>query len=66
MKTCETCKWWEPDADRHPYMREKARPCCQDVSGAPAGIDVFADFSGIEIRTMPEFGCIHHTPKEEG
>lgn len=67
MQTCKTCKWWGIDASG----------CCGFVdtlhavadAGTMIRMDVTAlDDSGLEVdlRTGPEFGCIHHTPHDPG
>ena len=61
-KTCKTCKWWETDkpGDGY-YMQEGWCPC----RISDEWLDWFADFNGCETATSPDFGCIHHQPKQE-
>lgn len=71
MNTCATCKWWRgpvPDAKRvfvrgewHTYRQA---PCHSEKMNTSDDDGAGSDDSYGQIETGPEFGCIHHTPKE--
>jgi hypothetical protein len=62
--TCKTCKWWG----------RVYRGCCDlvGVDGDLVGVDGFeiiataADDHNLTalLATGPDFGCVHHAPKE--
>ncbi len=72
MNTCKTCKWWRIKDDYHEGLGICKSPkiisdenehritmdcICADAVGG-------GNYDSSQIRTGPDFGCIHHTPKE--
>lgn len=59
--TCKTCRWW----DRPWPNREVNKRSCaalEDRDGDDAVID--DDGTSRPLYTGPDFGCVHHEPKE--
>lgn len=57
---CKNCKWWYDKGDFHIYRR------CMILDGDdgdPSKAAAYGRADDLEIRTGPEFGCIHHEPK---
>ncbi len=71
MERCETCKFWEHPKDTGVRTilgvcsNRKLGGDCDTGPGAYQGRDAL-DGSGGEykLEVGPDFGCIHHEPKE--
>ena len=69
--TCKTCKWWEEPTD---YVRTVTTagycrsPKLVDINDrgyeGVAGTGFGMDYPVCHLVTGPDFGCIHHEPKE--
>lgn len=63
---CRTCKWWSGPVVEDEFNHGPAR-CTHVKLSYPGGAiaDGAVDVGGYDgIETGPEFGCIHHEPKE--
>ena len=71
MKLCRTCKWWTQPVRLTSHYAGAG--ICQGqemiTAGVNQGMDADAclivtnDLTNTELRTMPEFGCVHHEEK---
>jgi hypothetical protein len=61
---CKTCKWWGRDYEGTCSFVDTTLSQYPDHFELECGAD---DDSGLWARlaTGPEFGCVHHTPKDE-
>jgi hypothetical protein len=67
METCKTCRWW----DRH--AGDKVGECTADFITSPEDTPCLVEMvmvpelqsGGYWLKTGPDFGCIHHEPKEQ-
>lgn len=66
METCKTCRWWDGDG-RHDGHCRKADMIGCTLAGVPlnsGGVSVPMQGRFWWLATGPDFGCIHHQPKE--
>lgn len=76
MNTCKTCKFWiQPKDDPHPTVgvctAGKIGQCYVTgflsgpiMDGVGAFVRSDDPHTNINLRTGPDFGCIHHAPKQ--
>ena len=69
--TCKTCRWWgeqrEANAGTCLHKKISFRGVVVDVplmGQLPPPDGMTAANNDAEVRTGPDFGCIHHEPKE--
>lgn len=72
MERCKTCKWWDIgrcDQQFEPHARAmlEVAECDAEFTAEPKPAGLLARTNGEScvILTGPEFGCVHHQPKEE-
>ena len=71
MNTCQTCRYWTGKCDEQPKFKKCSHPKNQPFAlfQEPAldGFGVFDEDEASrqgEFASGPDFGCIHHQPKE--
>ena len=68
MNTCKTCKWWDTEPRNvnlslhRDCLSEKLQPG-NDADGEPDTLGYYNE--GSKFWSGPDFGCIHHEPREE-
>jgi hypothetical protein len=66
--TCKTCKWWGEIQKRYGDGSEYAACECPKLDHRYGGNDPDGAVDAEEyggIFTGPDFGCIHHEPKDD-
>ena len=65
MNTCKDCKWWEDYNCRNfEKLGGAVGPVSEETDSLTVYVDPYGPAGNAEFETGPDFGCIHHEPKE--
>jgi hypothetical protein len=70
MNTCKTCRWWgdyplSKDTLLHLVPDEYSEMRFCPKTNLQVWSNYFGEMKCGVMATMPDFGCIHHEPKEK-
>ncbi len=68
MKTCKTCKWRQEKPPTHVCTSPKIGERGQFHNADPEDMQdvlIYSYDEGGFFWVGPDFGCVHHTPREE-
>lgn len=67
MQTCKTCRWWTQDFTQERTGPELLALGYGNCTNGQAPGDFYPEWAGDGPQIAHgDFGCIHHTPKEDG